>query len=426
MTHDANGAGRRATRTTKTGKGTKPMTRSLSIGLGLGAACVIAAAWQVADLPAAWAQQPAPPPPMAPGPPEPAASTAMTTPALTGPLVANPNPITFDTGVFGKMYFTGAITGMGLFQSDPVPGNSHTHFDLTNGHFMLQKTEGMVQFFTQGGVYSFPALGAPYFHVAKTTGNTFGAFPVAYGKLAPTDEFSVLVGKLPTLIGAEYAFTYQNMNIERGLLWNQEPIISRGIQANYATGPLTLSLSLNDGFYSNNYNWITGLASYAMNKENTVAVAAGGNFGRSAKNNFVTFLNQNNSTIVNLIYTYNAAPWTITPYFQYTNVPANPAIGIASQGSTYGGAILANYNINDNVNLAARAEYIGSSGSNNLLYGPGSSAASLTLTPTWQNGVYFLRGEASVVQAFDTPGAFGRAGTARTQARWVLETGIMF
>ena len=71
---------------------------------------------------------------------------------------------------------------------------------------------------------------------------------------------------MPTLIGAEYAFTFQNMNIERGLLWNQEPIISRGIQGNYSSGPLTVSLSLNDGLYSNNYNWISGLVSYTLNK----------------------------------------------------------------------------------------------------------------------------------------------------------------
>jgi len=31
-----------------------------------------------------------------------------------------------------------------------------------------------------------------------------------------------MAAKLPTLIGAEYTFTFENMNIERGLLWNQE------------------------------------------------------------------------------------------------------------------------------------------------------------------------------------------------------------
>jgi len=291
----------------------------------------------------------------------------------------------------------------------------------------VQKTDGVFQFYTQSGVYSFPTVGTPYFHVSKVTGNTFGGLAVGYAKLQPTEEVSVQVGKLPTLIGAEYAFTFQNMNIERGLLWNQEPIISRGVQGNYTSGPLTLSVSWNDGYYSNNYNWISGLASYTLNKENTIAVAAGGNFGQTSKGTFVTPVPQSNSRILNVIYTYNAEPWTITPYFQYTDVPTNAEIGVAS-AQTYGGAILANYKINDNVNVAGRAEYISTSGSGNLLYGPGSSAMSFTVTPTWQNGVFFVRGEASYVEAFSTTAGlvFGKSGNSRSQVRGVIEGGILF
>jgi hypothetical protein len=357
---------------------------------------------------------------------EEAPAAALTTPALTGPLTANPEPFAFNAGgPFGKIYFGGAITGIGLLQSKPVPGNNTAEFDLTNGLLWLQNNDGPFQFFAMAGVYSFPTLGTAYFHVPKITGDTFGPFPVAYGKLAATDEFSLQFGKLPTLIGAEYAFTFQNMNIERGLLWNQEPIISRGIQGNYASGKLTLSVSLNDGFYSNNYNWISGLASYVLNKQNTIAVAGGGAFQETAKSTFVTPPVQNNSRIINLIYTYNAEPWTITPYFQYTDVPSSAKLGIAN-AQTYGAAVLANYKITDTVNIAGRAEYITSTGPGNVLYGPGSSAGSLTLTPTWQNGVWFLRGEGSVVHAFDGTGAFGKDGTAKTQLRGIVETGIVF
>ena len=226
------------------------------------------------------------------------------------------------------------------------------------------------------------------------------------------------------------------MNIERGLLWNQEPIISRGVQANYTAGPLALSVSLNDGFYSDSYNWLTGSAAWTIDKENTLTVVGGGNFDHTDKNLFledVPFF-QNNSTIFNLIYTYNAAPWTITPYFQYTDVPGNAFPRLPNQASTYGGALLANYAINDNVNLAGRWEYIASSGSvasgaaNLLGYGPGSDAFSFTLTPTWQNGIYFVRADASVVSASGTtPGfAFGKAGNTKTQGRFVLETGVIF
>jgi hypothetical protein len=172
---------------------------------------------------------------------------------------------------------------------------------------------------------------------------------------------------------------------------------------------------------------VSGSAAYTINKENTLSVVGGGNFSRTTIASLRTPLAQNNSTIINLIYTYNAAPWTITPYFQYTNVPTNLALGLVDT-STYGGAILANYAINDNVSVAGRAEYIASSGAGNLLYGPGSSAMSFTVTPTWQDGVYFLRGEASVVKAFSTTTgfAFGKNGNTTSQARWLLEGGIIF
>ena len=218
------------------------MKRVLWMKSPFGKATVAAiAAWQLGTAGSALAQQPVPIVPPAPAPEAPA-STAMTTPSMAGPLVANPNPHSFGDpfGYFGKIYVTGALTGLGLVQSNPVPGDHPFRPDVSNGQVIVQKTDGLFQFYVQAGIYSFPALATPYVSAWRTTGDTFTPLPVAYAKLAPTDEFSIQAGKLPTLIGAEYAFTFQNMNIERGLLWNQEPIISRGVQANYTLGPLAL------------------------------------------------------------------------------------------------------------------------------------------------------------------------------------------
>jgi hypothetical protein len=423
------------------------MQRNLWAKLPVGAAFLAAAAaWQFGTAASVSAQQPLVPPPpaavVAPAPDVPT-PTAMAAPSMTGPLVANPNPYGFDDpfGVFGKVYVTGAISGLGLVQSNPGLGDRVFHGDVSNGQVILQKPDGIFQFYVQAGIYSFPALGTPYVSADRMTGDTFTPLPVAYAKLAPTDEFSIQAGKLPTLIGAEYAFTFQNMNIQRGLLWNQEPIISRGVQANYTLGPVAFSASLNDGFYSDSYNWLTGSAAWTINKENTLTVVGGGNFDHTDKNAFSGTLPvvvktpffQNNGSIFNIIYTYNAAPWTITPYFQYTTVPRNLFLGATKGAETFGGAILANYAVNDNVNVAGRAEYISSSGSlasgaANLLYGPGSSAWSLTFTPTYQEGIFFVREEVSFVQASSiTPGlAFGRSGGSHSQARVMLETGIIF
>jgi hypothetical protein len=403
-----------------------------------------AAAWMLAAAAPASAQQPLVPPPPPTGAsaaeapaPEAPASTAMTTPSMSGPLVANPNPWNFDGGPFGKVYVTGVVSGLGLAQQNATFGDKGLHPDASNAQAIVQTTEGLVQFYAQAGLYSFPSLGLPYVSSWRTTGDTFSPLPVAYVKLAPNDTFSLQAGKLFTLIGAEYAFTYQNMNIERGLLWGQEPIISRGIQGNYTLGPVAFSLSINDGFYSDSYNWLSGSAAYTIDKANTLTVAAGGNFGHTSKNVISTTLPiiakspffYNNSDIFNIIYTYNAAPWTITPYFQYNHVPTG--LGFTSDNATIGGAVLASYAVNDNVSVAGRWEYIGSTGnakSPNLLFGPSSSAWSVTVTPTYQEGIYFVRQELSYVHANSTtPGfAFGKAGTQRGQGRAVIEGGIIF
>ena len=369
---------------------------------------------------------------------QPAAPTALTTPTLTGPIAGNPNPINFDLGPLGPVYLTSVVTGLGLWQNNVAPGDQHSLASLTNGQFIFQKTDGLFQYYVQAGAYTIPSLGTPYVNTQKATGDFFTALPVANLKLQPTDAFSIQGGKLPTLIGAEYTFTFQNMNIERGLLWNQEPAISRGAQLNYTMDPLAFSFSWNDGFYSDRFTWLSGSATYTLDKENTFELVAGGNYAHTDKSTLATPLFQNNETIFNAIYTYNSAPWTITPYFQYTHVPASSTIGAFTSAATYGGAILANYSFPDDsplsgFSLPIRFEYIGSSGSlasgaPNLLYGPGSNAWSVTLTPTYQYKIFFARAEFSHVGTNSTTSGlvFGPTGTNTTQTRFMFEAGVLF
>jgi hypothetical protein len=399
------------------------------------------AAWQGGfTASSAWAQTPPPPPPSASPPATPAAppTSPLTAPSLAGPLALSTTPYNFDAAGLGNVYVSGVLSGLGLFQSDAVAGDKNNNVDLSNGMAIIQKIDGLVQFYAQAGVYSLPALGVNYHTtqmMSKAVNDYYSAFPEGYLKLVPTDTFSVEGGKLPSLIGDEYTFTFENMNIERGLLWSLEPAISQGVQANLTTGPVAWAVSVNDGLYSGSFNWVSGSATWTINSANTLAVAAGGNFSTHNASTIVSPFALQNEDIVNLIYTYNAAPWTISPYFQYTSNQHNTALGLGTKdGSTWGGAILANYNINDTWNLAGRVEFEDSSGSatdgtvNILGFGAGSSAWSVTVTPTWQNGIYFARAEGSYVGLSSiTPGSgFGRGGGSTSQERLVLEAGILF
>jgi Putative beta-barrel porin-2, OmpL-like. bbp2 len=413
------------------------------LGLGAGAWADELAQAPAAPPPAAGAP-PAGAAPAAPGAPGPAAAPApaaptspLIAPSITGPLTIQLPPPKYTLGPLGDIYFDGVGSGLFQWQNNVVPGvpgNKATIGDLNNGQFFVQKTDGLIQFFAQAGVYSITSLGTPYISTPWATwganspaGNLWGWFPQGFIKIAPTDNFSLEAGKLPTLIGAEYTFSFQNINIERGLLWNQEPAISKGAQANYTWGPLAFSLSFNDGYDSGVWNTISGSATYTLNSANTFAFAAGGNAGTTRINTLRTPLLQGNSQLYNLIYTYNADPWIIQPYFQATHVPANNGL-YGPSASTFGGAVLVNYDLGAGFNLGGRLEYIGTTGNNNLLYGPGSGAFSFTFTPTYQYRYFFARGEVSLVKANSIADGlgFGGGGTGTTQTRFLVETGILF
>ena len=350
---------------------------------------------------------------------------------MSAPLSANPNPTSFDAGPLGKVYVTGAVTGFALTQDHPVPGDRSSWGDISNAQVFVQKTTGPIQFFLQVGAYSLPALGASYFKASTMTPATYGVVPQVFVKFVPSSSFNIMVGKLPTLIGAEYTFTFENTNVQRGLLWNQENAVSRGVQANYTKGALTVSLSWNDGLYSNEYTWGSALVSYAVTPKDTLSfVALGDYFGHRSVSTFVTPLLLNNSQIYNTIYTHTDGPWMISPYFQYTYVPQVPSLGIMHSASTTGVALLAKYSFSPTFSLGGRGEYISASGGGvtNLLYGPDSNAWSLTLTPTFQWKIFYLRGELSYVKANKvTPSlAFGSLGLDTSQGRALIETGVLF
>ena len=382
----------------------------------------------------AMAQEPAAAPAATPTPePAPAAAPApapLPAPAVTGPVQWLP-PATFDAGPFGKISVNGILDGMGVVTQNHVPGDKSTQEALSNGQIFIQKTDGWFQFYLQAGAYNIPDLGVPFLATDKTISDLYGPVPVAFVKLQAAKNTSILVGALPTLIGAEYTFTFENMNVARGLLWNQENAVNRGIQVNQTLGKFTASLSWNDGFYSNRYNWVSGSLTYA-NGPHALAFVGGGNLGQT---NYFTFATpvQDNGSIYNVIYTYTKGPWIIQPYFQYSIVPTNSSIGIVKGASTAGGALLASYAFKHGFSLAGRFEYIGSTGTAadqavNLMYGPGSKGTSFTATPTFQHAGFFVRGDLAFVHLSSmTPGdGFGSLGMNANQTRAAAEVGFIF
>lgn len=363
-------------------------------------------------------------------------------PSFAGPLVPNPDAIALEAGPFGQVLVSGQVTGIGVAQTNATHaggiGNRDGFVDISNAQVQFQTTLGPLQFYVQTGIYSIPSLGTSYLKATEATEQLFGPVPVAYAKAVVSPELSVSAGLLPTMVGAESTFTFQNVNIERGLLWNQEPAISRGVQVNYAKGAVSAAVSLNDGYFSGKLNWLSGTLSYAFDSSNSLSFVGAGALSRNDKSSFATPLAQNNSSIFNLIYTHTSGPLTLTPYLQYSHVGRDDQLGINRSADTYGGALLVKYAIDKEWSLGARAEYLKTSGGRcgsdascaptNLLYGPGSSAWSLTFTPTYQKGIFFARGEVSYTRIgnLEAGFGFGRDFDRRDQVRALIETGILF
>jgi hypothetical protein len=386
-------------------------------------------------------------------PPE-ACKATLSAPVFGPTIPANPNPICFTAPGLGEIYVGGALTAYGYTQTNPfpffappLPTDRRQRFDLSNLQGWVQKADGPVQFFVQAGAYAIPALGLPNFSAFDQTRLLFTPLPVAWGKIVFNDNWSLQAGRLPTLIGSEAPFTFQNINIQRGLLFNQENVINHGVQLNWSDGPWSVSVAATDGFFSRRLTWFTGAVTYKLDDNHSFGVNGGLNLDRtdvlrrSVSYQYRAPLNQQNSAILSVNYTYTNGPLTITPYFQYTNVERDLSIGILQSASTYGGAVLAAYNFTDNFSLGGRVEYITQSGTTgsgttSLLYGAGSSAFSFTVTPTFKFGPAFLRGEYSHVQLSGTTRGdpllgtigtgFGRTGNRTSQDRFMFETGVTF
>lgn len=395
-----------------------------------------------------------PAPAVVPGP----CKTTISLPAYGGVIKQNPDPACLTIPGFGDIYVGGAVTGYAYTQSNPFPfaasprpgviSDRVSRVDFSNLQAFIQKADGPFQFYVQAGLYAIPALGIQNFSSFDQTDLLFTPLPVAFGKYVINDNWSLQGGRMPTLIGTEAPFTFQNLNIQRGLLFNQENTINQGVQINYANGPWSVSLAGTDGFFSGEISWFTGAVTYKLDDNNSFGVNGGLNLGRTSVLNrslryqFATPLSQQNSGIFNANYTYSNGPFSVTPYFQYTNVERDVGLGILQGASTYGGAVLASYAFTDNFALAGRVEYeqqsgLRGSGTTSLLYGAGSSAVSFTITPTFTIDRFFLRGEYSHVELFDTTRGdlatvgslgtgFGRTGNRDSQDRYMVEAGVTF
>lgn len=348
----------------------------------------------------------------------------------------------FTNDTMGDWQIHSVLTGLAAIQSNTSNQSPKNFGDVSNAQVMLQKTSGWLQLFATAGAYDMPALAANYRRTYTQTESTWGFLPLGWVSIVPNHEWRLDIGKMLAIGGGENTLTYQNFNVQRGILATVTNMVTRGVQLNYLGEGVTASVAWTDGTYSNTYNWLSGQVTVPINRRHSVLASWTGALSSNAMNTMATPLLQNNSQISNLIYTYNSPYWSLAPYLQMTVVPAAPEVGILGASGSQGISLLGTYRVTpqidgrtprQNISLPLRLEYFttwGNSGfsNNNLMFGPNSGAWSATLTPTWQRGIWFGRIEGSYVRALNqTPGAaFGLNGNANSQTRFMLEVGMLY
>lgn len=393
--------------------------------LAMGLVCAVAAALSPLS---AGAQTPTPPPSSSPSASP--ASTNSPAPASTAAAPA----VTLSRVLFVTQAFTTNVNATGNF-GNAGGSDQASRFNVSNAFVTLTRNAGFFRYGASAGAYSIPVLGVSGNATLETSANTnlYGPVPSVFVSLNPNDHVSITVGKLATLIGQENTYTYVNPNIQRGLVWNMETAVSRGVRLGITGGKYTGALEVNDGFYSGHFLGLEGSLTLAADVNTSYQFVFVIPNSRAPGNPTSTIANKR---LYNFMYTATRGRWTLAPYVLLVQSPQSSALGYINTESAYGVVFTSTYTLNPAWSITGRIEDIANNSSTNdqspnadlVGYGPGSGAWTFTVTPAYRHGPFLLRADISNVAVRSAaPGvAFGVVGSLRNQFRVVIESGLQF
>jgi len=213
--------------------------------------------------------------------------------------------------------------------------------------------------------------------------SNFGIFEAyAEGKFGPV---KVKAGRFATMIGGEAPFTWQNVNIQRGLVWNGEPVFFDGVRVSADLGRFSFYAGVNDRDTDDGKMALEAGVGTSIGK-----IDAGFNILIPDKKD------SSNTRVYNL--TLNINYWDFLPltfYVDYLNTPKE-----GDDIDSWGAALLGEFKFNNAVSVGGRVEYVNNDGDgDNYGIGEGNSAWTFTLTPKYQINKYlYVRAEVSYVK----------------------------
>lgn len=325
----------------------------------------------------------------------------------------------------GSINVSGALTGYGIYTNNRVGNDKKTRYDIGSALINISKTAEPLGFTLIGGAYSLPVVGAGLANTSTYT-NLYSALPIVYMEVAPIKGLSLQVGKLPTLIGYESAFTYLNNYIQRGLIWNMQPVIHNGARLTYTTDLFSVKLGVNDGFYTLS----TTHPKPALEASLGLTPIKDGSISfnvllpdKSSRPNDTSL--PANKREFNVVASYTLDKLSLGADFMYVEAPKDNTAQVPAKAKASGGCLHLSYDLKP-FKVSGRIEYVKDNsdvgGIDLVGLGDGNKGWTFTLTPAYTKGPLFIRGELSYVSA-DKP--FTNNGK-KNQTRLGVEVGFIF
>lgn len=272
-------------------------------------------------------------------------------------------------------------------------GLSGVDSQISNALVTVNAATGKLHASATAGQYSFPTLGFPIFPANAPGTNTdlYNPLPFAAVRWDFDSHVTLGAGKYAALLGQESPFTYQNLNIQRGIGWEMEPTINRGVQASYTNGPWTLIAQENDAYYSGFNRAFEGLIGWSPSANTNLQFAAivpGANAGPNPT------IAVGNKDEYDLMFARTIGKLQLLPYFLWVNSPASTILGYTRNESAYAGVLLGSWTFSSDWSVAFRYENAAnhsaitdtSANADLIGFGPGSFAQTYTVTPFFHFG----------------------------------------
>lgn len=368
-----------------------------------------------------------------------------------------PTPIKYNLGRLGEYSISGGVDGYGavynngtgnLFNQNP----QNVSTGLANALINIQKTTGLVQFTFEAGEYTFPILGSKAFEYptgSPQNGYNFLGTPVLQGyvTLAPSPDFSISAGIIPTVEGLESGQDWGNSNFFLSQLANMEITSERGVEATLTHGPAILTVQFDDGYFSKRFNNIQGALTYNLNSSDYIYVYGSDTMGTTDFTNVTNGFPEVNSNMIGGGFNATFGKLNVIPYVQYQWLPKSARVGNVKTYSNIGFAISADYQFNklwslgsqvsyvstntdkqDIANAVAFGNWMGYGATGPGAIGPGASMLGFQVTPTWQYKQLFVRTTFaySHLSSFLPGFGYGTSGNKSSLFAGVVEVGFLF